>query len=68
MTENLNDKIMDVETRLAFQDDLIDGLNRMISDQNERLRILELAYKDLAKLVRDSDTGINAGDERPPHY
>ena len=64
MTENINERIDELESRLAFQDDLIEGLNRMVSDQNERIRILELAYKDL----RDGDEGINTGDERPPHY
>lgn len=68
MTENIKSEIAELETRLAFQDDLIDGMNRMISDQNERLRILELAYRDLAKQMRSGDSDINTGDERPPHY
>ena len=68
MTENIKERIDELESRLAFQDDLIESLNRMVSDQNERIRILELAYKDMAKLVRDGDKGINTGDERPPHY
>ena len=68
MTENFQEKIQDLETRLAFQDDLLDAMNRSISEQNERIRILELAYRDLAKQMRDGDSEINAGEERPPHY
>jgi SlyX protein len=68
MTENFQKKIQDLETRLAFQDDLLDAMNRSISEQNERIRILELAYRDLAKQVRDGDSEINTGEERPPHY
>jgi SlyX protein len=68
MTENFQEKIQDLETRLAFQDDLLDAMNRSISEQNERIRILELAYRDLAKQVRDGDSEINTGEERPPHY
>ena len=68
MTENFQEKIQDLETRLAFQDDLLDAMNRTISEQNERIRILELAYRDLAKQVRDGDSEINTGEERPPHY
>ena len=68
MTENFHEKIQDLETRLAFQDDLLDAMNRSISEQNERIRILELAYRDLAKQVRDGDSEINTGEERPPHY
>lgn len=68
MTENFQEKIQDLETRLAFQDDLLDAMNRSISEQNERIRILELAYRDLAKQVRDGDSEINSGEERPPHY
>lgn len=68
MTENFQEKIQDLETRLAFQDDLLDAMNRSISEQNERIRILELAYRDLAKQIRDGDSEINTGEERPPHY
>jgi SlyX protein len=68
MTENFQKKIQDLETRLAFQDDLLDAMNRSISEQNERIRILELAYRDLAKQVRDGDSEINTAEERPPHY
>ena len=68
MTENFQEKMRDLETRLAFQDDLLDVMNRSISEQNERIRILELAYRDLAKQVRDGDSEINTGEERPPHY
>ena len=68
MTENFQEKIQDLETRLAFQDDLLDAMNRSISEQNERIRILELAYRDLAKQVREGDSEINTGEERPPHY
>ena len=68
MTENFQEKIQDLETRLAFQDDLFDAMNRSISEQNERIRILELAYRDLAKQIRDGDSEINTGEERPPHY
>ena len=68
MTENFQEKIQDLETRLAFQDDLLDAMNRSVSEQNERIRILELAYRDLAKQVRDGDSEINTGEERPPHY
>ncbi len=31
MTENFQEKIQDLETRLAFQDDLLDAMNRSIS-------------------------------------
>ena len=68
MTENFQEKMRDLETRLAFQDDLLDAMNRSISEQNERIRILELAYRDLAKQVREGDSEINTGEERPPHY
>lgn len=68
MTVNIKTEIADLETKIAFQDDLIDAMNRTISEQNERIRILEIAYRDLAKQVREGDSDINTGDERPPHY
>lgn len=68
MTGNIKTEIADLETKIAFQDDLMEAMNRTISEQNERIRILEMAYRDLARQIREGDSEINTGDERPPHY
>lgn len=64
-------RLVDIETRLAFQEDTIDRLNEVIYRQQElidrliaRCEMLGSRVKELAeKLPEDSD-----GEERPPHY
>lgn len=64
-------RLVDIETRLAFQEDTIDRLNEVIYRQQElidrliaRCEMLGTRVKELAeKLPEDGD-----GEERPPHY
>ncbi|QGG79952.1 SlyX protein [Litorivicinus lipolyticus] len=68
MTENLNERIGDLESKVAFQDDLLDTLNALVTQQSEQIARLEQAYKQLSTTVDSAGLGINTGDERPPHY
>jgi SlyX protein len=65
-------RLDEVESRLAFQDDLIESLNRVVARQDleladlaRRLRVLEGRLNDLAETA---STGGGAGHEVPPHY
>ncbi|MGB0957996.1 MAG: SlyX family protein, partial [Litorivicinus sp.] len=53
---------------VAFQDDLLDTLNALVTEQANQIARLEAAYKQLSKTVESGSLGINTGDERPPHY
>ncbi len=56
-----------IETRLAFQEDLIEELNRTVYQQQQKLELLEAICKSLAKQISSQpDTG--APNEKPPHY
>lgn len=66
-------RLDEVESRLAFQDDLIESLNRVVArqelelaDLSRRLRALEGRLGDLAEAA--SLAGGAAGPEVPPHY
>jgi SlyX protein len=66
-------RLDEVESRLAFQDDLIESLNRVVARQDleladlaRRLRALEGRLNDLAETA--SMGGSGAGHEVPPHY
>jgi SlyX protein len=66
-------RLDEVESRLAFQDDLIESLNRVVARQDleladlaRRLRALEGRLNDLAETA--SMGGSDAGHEVPPHY
>jgi SlyX protein len=66
-------RLDEIESRLAFQDDLIESLNRVVArqelelaDLSRRLRALEGRLSDLAESA--SLAGGAAGPEIPPHY
>lgn len=66
-------RLEDLESRLAFQDDLIESLNQVVARQDRelvsllrRLQDLESRFADLADAA--SLPGGAAGHEIPPHY
>ena len=66
-------RLDELESRLAFQDDLIESLNRVVARQDrelaslaQRVKALEARLTDLAKAA--SQPGGSAGHEVPPHY
>lgn len=69
MTEE--NRIIELETKLAYQEDLIQELNKTVFAQQKRLDQLEAAYKYLLAQTQDlseiSSTGKSM-DEKPPHY
>lgn len=68
MPEN---RLIEIESKLAFHEDLLDDLNQTIYDQQKRIDRLENLVKALIGQVSDlSDTLAERGaaNERPPHY
>jgi SlyX protein len=66
-------RLDELESRAAFQDDLIENLNRVIARQDReladlarRVRDLEAKLSDLAEAA--SPGGSGGGHEVPPHY
>jgi SlyX protein len=73
MTSGIESRLEELESRLAFQDDLIDSLNEIVVRQDRELARLELRVKSLGgKLEELSDVtsapGSAQGHEVPPHY
>lgn len=69
----MESRLEELESRLAFQDDLIESLNQIIARQDRDLVRLEQAVKLLEKKVNDlGDSGAMPGassdHEVPPHY
>jgi SlyX protein len=66
----LEKRIVELELKAAYADDLLDRLNQAVFRQQQQIEILA---RELAGL-RDSqgpDSGVggrNPRDERPPHY
>jgi SlyX protein len=63
------DRFIDIEIKLADQENLVDTLNRTVYEQGRRIDQLEALVAKLAEHVRTlRDTGQGPINERPPHY
>lgn len=72
--EQLIQRIDDLESQLAFQEDTIEALNQLVSKQTEELtriqKHLRLLADKVAPILEHDGAGqtFNPADERPPHY
>jgi SlyX protein len=64
------ERFIDLEIKLAQQEDLVDTLNRTVYEQARRIDLLEAMLAKLAEHVRNNaHAGPNTlQNERPPHY
>ena len=68
MTE---ERLVEMETRLAYQDQLVEELNRLVYKQDVRVRKLEETCKRLQKqftALTDDSPISDEGEQLPPHY
>jgi len=66
---NHEDRFINLEIKLAQQEDLLDELNKTIYRQERRIDGLEAMVGKLADHVRTlRDAGQAPLNERPPHY
>ena len=66
-----DERLVDIETKLAHQEQLLLELNDVITDQQARIMQLEEQYRVLAERLRSLGEAVPGGDsgpERPPHY
>lgn len=65
----LEEKLIDLQTKLTFQDDTIDQLNHVVTKQQQQIDQLtdQLALLKQAINAIANDGGF-AGHEKPPHY
>lgn len=66
-----DERLVDIETKLAYQDHLLLELNDVITDQQARIMHLEERYRALLDRVRslgEAPPGDETASERPPHY
>jgi SlyX protein len=64
------DRFVDIEIKLAQQEDLVDSLNTTVYQQARRIDQLEAMVNKLGEHLRTlRETGQqNPVNERPPHY
>ncbi|RUO63527.1 SlyX family protein [Pseudidiomarina insulisalsae] len=67
-------QLADLESRLAFQDDTIETLNQLVTQQSDQLQRMEQQLKLLGRRLQqmqernDEGQPLSAADEIPPHY
>ena len=67
----IEQRIADLEFRLAFQDDAIRQLNDVLCRQQDQIDRLQLVYRELLQVVElllDHRNGDVTGQRPPPHY
>jgi SlyX protein len=66
------DRLIEIETKLAFQEDTIQSLNAVVCEQQKDIEQLQATVKLLIdryrQLSADADTGKQFAQEIPPHY
>jgi SlyX protein len=67
----MEDRLIDLESKLAHQEYLLDVLNKTVYTQQKKLDELDALCLALAKRLSDVQGRIPEGlsaNERPPHY
>jgi len=64
------DRITELEIKMSYQDDLVQALNLIVSEQQKQIYRLEESCKVLGERMKNmtESEGINQGVEVPPHY
>jgi SlyX protein len=62
--------LVDIEIKLAQQEDLVESLNQIVYQQSRRIDQLEAMISKLAEHVRNVQQSSGQGplNEPPPHY
>lgn len=67
----MNNRLIEVESRLAFQEDTIQALNQTVMNQGREIEQLKLALKSLKEEMHSmasSQVADEADETPPPHY
>lgn len=78
MSSRETEQLVELQTQLAYQEDLLNALNDRVSEQDGELRILRQQLRQLAqasRVMRETmeeqglaEPGFAADMEKPPHY
>ena len=67
----IEDRLIKIETKISFQEDQIDELNKTIYQQQQKLDRLEAICASLARHIQsmaEPRSDVMPANERPPHY
>jgi SlyX protein len=67
----IEERLENIETKITFQEDQIEELNKTVYQQQQKIERLEAICEALARQMRSLAEAGNEGkaaNERPPHY
>ena len=67
----MDSRLTDLEVKVAFQDDLLEALNRIVAEQQQQLELLQAQLRllhDQLRSIQPSLIGDSADEPPPPHY
>jgi SlyX protein len=64
----LSERIDVLETRLTFQDEAIETLNKTITAQWQQIDALTRQVAALSERLQEAEANAPAANEPPPHY
>lgn len=67
----MDTRLTNLEVKVAFQDDLLESLNRVVASQQRQLDLLQGEVRmlyDQIKTMQPSLTAMAAEEAPPPHY
>jgi SlyX protein len=70
---NIENELIDLQTRIAYQEDLLSELNNIVIKQDAEILTLKQQVRQLAKKMEDflanpESGGVEISMEKPPHY
>jgi SlyX protein len=68
---DVENAIIDLQTKLSFQDDLLDDLNQVVTDQQQQIMRIESTLDALRVQIKTLQTDNTPGEAKespPPHY
>ena len=64
----VEDRIVELEVRLAYQDKIIADLDEVVRTFSERVVRLEREIELIKETVKSGGPEVGPQDEKPPHY
>ncbi|MEM6710553.1 MAG: SlyX family protein [Pseudomonadota bacterium] len=68
LSQDVEDRLTDLETKLSFQEQLVSDLNDVITQQSKALAELERKVALLPRAPSDAGDGDPREEPPPPHY
>ena len=71
MIQTMEQRLIELETKVAYQEDTIQQLNDVLSEQQSRLDQFEatlLALHTRLQALSENGPDLSSKEEKPPHY